>query len=304
MHASPDSAAVCALPAADCGQVPYVDLIQCHDIEFGSLDQVRGHAIRVAAAHVVQQHQTNGRSQQARQAFPLPVRARAVARRRRSFARRCRHWRRSRRRGWCDSSASPGCRSRRCSMCSTACQWVSGADGLCRAVRAPCIGGGSCTRSQAVSERARHHAALLAGLLSTRVVLCAGSVDVVLSYCHYCLNDTALAEHIPYLQEKQARGDAGAQQGSSSARMHARRAAWMQAHSGASRLPARPGSSPQPPLSRAACCCNESTLLHAGRHHQRQPTVHGPADAARAARVAPGAAGSQGGVCCSGSLLR
>jgi hypothetical protein len=30
-----------------------------------------------------------------------------------------------------------------------------------------------------------------------------GSVDVVLSYCHYCLNDTALEHHLAYLQDKQ-----------------------------------------------------------------------------------------------------
>jgi len=30
-----------------------------------------------------------------------------------------------------------------------------------------------------------------------------GVVDVVLSYCHYCLNDASLAQHIPYFKEKQ-----------------------------------------------------------------------------------------------------
>jgi L-galactose dehydrogenase len=29
-----------------------------------------------------------------------------------------------------------------------------------------------------------------------------GSVDVVLSYCHYCLNDTSLAGLVPYLRSK------------------------------------------------------------------------------------------------------
>lgn len=31
----------------------------------------------------------------------------------------------------------------------------------------------------------------------------AGAVDVVLSYCHYCLNDTSLEDHLQYLQDKQ-----------------------------------------------------------------------------------------------------
>lgn len=36
------------------------------------------------------------------------------------------------------------------------------------------------------------------------VSLCsAGTVDVILSYCHYCLNDTALQDQLPYFQEKQ-----------------------------------------------------------------------------------------------------
>ena len=35
------------------------------------------------------------------------------------------------------------------------------------------------------------------------VFACAGVVDVVLSYCHYCLNDTTLEDHLQYLQEKQ-----------------------------------------------------------------------------------------------------
>eukprot|EP00878_Enallax_costatus_P011412 GHUV01011915.1.p1 GENE.GHUV01011915.1~~GHUV01011915.1.p1 ORF type:complete len:358 (+),score=83.91 GHUV01011915.1:242-1315(+) len=30
-----------------------------------------------------------------------------------------------------------------------------------------------------------------------------GTVDVILSYCHYCLNDTSLQDQIPYFQEKQ-----------------------------------------------------------------------------------------------------
>ena len=30
----------------------------------------------------------------------------------------------------------------------------------------------------------------------------AGTVDTVLSYCHYSLNDQALADMIPYLKEK------------------------------------------------------------------------------------------------------
>lgn len=30
----------------------------------------------------------------------------------------------------------------------------------------------------------------------------AGSVDVILSYCHYCLNDTSLEAQLPYLQSK------------------------------------------------------------------------------------------------------
>lgn len=30
-----------------------------------------------------------------------------------------------------------------------------------------------------------------------------GTVDVALSYCHYCLNDTALDDHLTYLQDKQ-----------------------------------------------------------------------------------------------------
>lgn len=29
-----------------------------------------------------------------------------------------------------------------------------------------------------------------------------GSVETVLSYCHYCLNDTTLVNHIPYFQAK------------------------------------------------------------------------------------------------------
>jgi aryl-alcohol dehydrogenase-like predicted oxidoreductase len=36
-------------------QIPYIDLIQCHDMEFGSLDQVRGglpHAAMPSAAPV------------------------------------------------------------------------------------------------------------------------------------------------------------------------------------------------------------------------------------------------------------
>jgi len=31
----------------------------------------------------------------------------------------------------------------------------------------------------------------------------AGMVDVVLSYCHYCLNDTLLEDYLQYLQDKQ-----------------------------------------------------------------------------------------------------
>lgn len=37
----------------------------------------------------------------------------------------------------------------------------------------------------------------------------AGSVDVVLSYCHYCLNDTSLEDHLQYLQDKQVGGCGG-----------------------------------------------------------------------------------------------
>ena len=29
-----------------------------------------------------------------------------------------------------------------------------------------------------------------------------GAVEVVLSYCHHCLNDTSLLELVPYLQDK------------------------------------------------------------------------------------------------------
>lgn len=35
------------------------------------------------------------------------------------------------------------------------------------------------------------------------VGLHAGTVDVVLSYCHYCLNDTSLEDYLQYLQDKQ-----------------------------------------------------------------------------------------------------
>jgi hypothetical protein len=35
--------------------------------------------------------------------------------------------------------------------------------------------------------------------------LVAGTVDVALSYCHYCLNDTLLEDYLPYLQDKQVR---------------------------------------------------------------------------------------------------
>lgn len=34
-------------------------------------------------------------------------------------------------------------------------------------------------------------------------LLAAGTVDVILSYCHYSLNDTTLQDAIPYFQEKQ-----------------------------------------------------------------------------------------------------
>ncbi len=30
----------------------------------------------------------------------------------------------------------------------------------------------------------------------------AGHVDVVLSYCHYCMNDTSLLSYIPYFQSR------------------------------------------------------------------------------------------------------
>jgi hypothetical protein len=37
------------------------------------------------------------------------------------------------------------------------------------------------------------------------VVSVAGTVDVALSYCHYCLNDTLLEDYLSYLQDKQVR---------------------------------------------------------------------------------------------------
>jgi hypothetical protein len=55
----------------------------------------------------------------------------------------------------------------------------------------------------------------LLGLLPTRSIPlrpAAGSVDVVLSYCHYCLNDTTLEESLPFFASKEvcpSRGGGG-----------------------------------------------------------------------------------------------
>lgn len=146
-----------------------------------------------------------------------------------------------------------------------------------------------------------------------------GTVDVALSYCHYCLNDTLLEDHLAYLQDKQVRvcmlpnaappyhtcftwpcnsscvsascGRFTLLQATREELPHASINPVLQANQQQEQHSCRRllvSSCAGAPLNCFKVCLMRCCAALSGWHHLSQSLVDGPADTSRAASLAPG----------------